>query len=113
MTTASLKVGNARSGRQILTYGTDDQIYIEAMIKDFNASEHFDAWTIFQRLAAREIRLGRREPRQYTEYELFMHLHKSHLTDAFIVAERTLLKLPNSPDLVRFAAQLTDQIFLD
>jgi len=111
--TATLKVGTARSGCQISTYITDDQSYIEAMIKCFSASDHFDAWAIFQRLAAREIRRGRQESNQYKEYRLHMDLHEAHLTDAFMAAERKHLGLHTSPDLVRFAVQLTDHIFLD
>jgi len=113
MTTASLKVGTARSGRSIFTYATEDRSHIETIIKDCILADHFDAWTIFQRLAAREKRRNGIISKHYGEYELFMNLHRMCLTDAFIDEEKMRLSLATSPDLVRFAAQMTEHIFLD
>jgi len=113
MTTASLKAGTARSGRAICTYATTNRSHIETLIQDCTEAEHFDAWAIFQRLAAREIRRRGQHSDQLMEYQMLTELHREHLTDLFIEDEKGRLGLATSPDLVRFARQLTEDIFRD
>jgi hypothetical protein len=113
MTTASLKVGTARSGRAICTYATEDQHHIETMVADCNESDHFDSWAVFQRLAAREARRTGKPSAQFLEYQLLTDIHYKRMTQKFIAEEKARLKLPTSLDVVRFAVQLTEKIFQD
>lgn len=109
----ALKIGTARSGSVIVIFVTDDKTYVEEQVRPLTEADHFDAWAIFERLSIPELRRSGYESDQFYQYQWYAKLHQEYLTDAFIEAEMTRSTLKTSLDLLRFAAKLTEKVFLD
>ncbi len=107
------KIGTARSGRGIYIFTTGDWELIRKQTEGFSDADHFDAWVVFERLTVRELRRRSDTTSDYTRYLRYVDLHRERLSFEFIESERLRLGLATSPDLVRFAAKLTENIFLD
>lgn len=107
------KIGTTRSGEIIYTFTTSDWDLIRQQTRDFSAEDHFDAWVIFERLTVRELRRHSDETADYFRFFRYSDFHRESITAGFIQAEKLRLGLATSPDLVRFAAKLTEDVFLD
>ena len=109
----TLKVGTARSGLAICIFTTEDQGYIQSQLQILSAADHFDAWAIFERLTVRELRRSGEMSDWVVKYQYYAKLHQSINSEEFMLSEMARLGLATSLDLVRFAAKLTEKIFLD
>ena len=107
------KIGTTRSGLVIYTFTTDDWDLDRQQTKDYKAEDHFDAWVIFERLIVRELRRLGDKTADYSRFFRYSDFHWEIITPEFIQAEKLRLGLATSPDLVRFAAKLTEDVFLD
>ena len=107
------KIGTARSGRVINTFTTDDWEIVKQQIESYSSEDHFDAWVIFERLTVRELRRLGDHSTDYAIFLRYANLHRKKIPIKFIQAEKSRLGLTTSPDLVRFAAKLTEDVFLD
>ncbi len=107
------KIGTARSGRIIYTFASDDWHLIQQQVENFNAEDHFDAWAIFERLTVRALRRLGDVTSDYARFFRYSDFHRGSLSSEFIDEEKLRLGLATSPDLVRFAAELTEDVFLD
>jgi len=113
MEVPTLKIGTARSGHVIYIFVTDDQEFINRQLRSFGSADHFDAWVIFERLTVREFRRVGDGTANFTKFREYAKLHQGKMTNQFIDAEMACLGLTTSLDLVRFAAKLTENVFLD
>jgi hypothetical protein len=109
----TLKIGTTRSGSLVVIFVTDDKKTVEDLVRPLSEADHFDAWAIFERLSIRELRRSGYESAQFNQSQWYAKLHQEYLTDAFIEAEMTRSALKTSLDLLRFAAKLTEKVFLD
>jgi hypothetical protein len=107
------KIGTARSGRVIKTFTTDDWEIVKQQIESYSFEDHFDAWVVFERLTVRAMRRFDLFSAEYSRFIRYASIHKGCISDDFIAAEKLRLGLATSPDLVRFAAKLTEDVFLD
>lgn len=107
------KVGTCRSGKVIKTFMTDDWKIIEQQVASYISADHFDAWIVFERLTVRAMRRTGHFSADYSRFIRYASIHKGCISDEFIAAEKLRLGLATSPDLVRFAAKLTEDVFLD
>lgn len=107
------KVGTCRSGKVINTFMTDDWKIIEQQVASYISADHFDAWIVFERLTVRAMRRTGDFSADYSRFIRYASIHKGCISDEFIAAEKLRLGLATSPDLVRFAAKLTEDVFLD
>jgi len=107
------KIGTTRSGKVINMFTTDDWEIVKRQIESYSSEDHFDAWVIFERLTVREIRRLGEHSVDYTIFLRYANLHRKKIPIKFIQAEKSRLGLTTSPDLVRFAAKLTEDVFLD
>ena len=107
------KIGTARSGRVIKTFTTDDWEIVKQQNESYSSEDHFDAWVVFERLTVRAMRRFGAFSAEYSRFIRYASIHKGCISDEFIAAEKLRLGLATSPDLVRFAAKLTEDVFLD
>jgi hypothetical protein len=107
------KIGTGRSGKLICTFTTDDWTVIAQQVASYRSEDHFDSWVVFERLTVREVRRLGETSAEYSRYLRYAKFHAESITDEFIEAEKLRLGLVTSPDLVRFAAKLTEDVFLD
>ena len=107
------KIGTCRSGNVINTFMTDDWEIIEQQGATYSSADHFDAWIVFERLTVRARRRFGHFSADYSRFIRYGSIHKSCISDEFIAAEKLRLGLATSPDLVRFASELTGNVFLD
>lgn len=107
------KIGTCRSGKVINTFFTDYWEIIEQQVAGYNSADHFDAWVVFERLTVRTMRRVGHFSEDYSRFFRFASIHKACISDEFIAAEKLRLGLATSLDLVRFAAKLTEDVFLD
>jgi len=107
------KVGSTRSGQAIVMFFTDDEEFIARTFNELTLEDHFDAWAVFQRLMIRSKRKLGEETDEYARYRDSTERHRSYLTQEFVATEMQRLSLATSIDLVRFAAPLTEHIFVD
>lgn len=108
-----IKIGTSRSGNTVCIFVTDDEAYIQNQLGNLSAVEHFDAWAIFERLTAREFRRDGFKTHHFSKYEWYAKKHQAHMTEHFITVEMARLGFRTSLDLLRFAAELTEEVFLD
>jgi hypothetical protein len=113
MKVPTLRIGTARSGHVIYIFMTDDQELINRQLMVFRPEDHFDAWVVFERLTVREFRRVGDGTSDFTKFREYATLHQGKMTNQFIDAEMARLGLATSLDLVRFAAKLTENVFLD
>jgi len=113
MKVPTMKIGVARSGTVIYIFATDDQELINQQLRVFSPGDHFDAWVVFERLTVREFRRVGEGTSDFTKFREYAKLHQGKMTNQFIDAEMSRLGLVTSLDLVRFAAKLTENFFLD
>ena len=107
------KIGTCRSGNVINTFMTDDWEIIEQQVAKYSSADHFDAWVVFERLTVRAMRRFGHFSADYSRFIRYASIHKGCISDEFIAAAKLRLGLATSPDLVRFAAELTEDVFLD
>jgi hypothetical protein len=107
------KIGTCRSGKVINTFMTDDSAIIGQQVASYISADHFDAWVVFERLTVRSMRRFGQFSADYSRFIRYASIHRGFISDEFIADEKLRLGLATSPDLVRFAAKLTEDVFLD
>ena len=105
--------GETRSGKGILSYQTDDIIYIEEQIHNFDPHDHFDAYCLFQWLLISAIRKHGPNSSEFNEYTIMSTVHFDYLSAEFIDIEMKDLSLVTSIDVAKHGKSLLKDFFLE
>ena len=106
-------LATARSGYKICSYQIEDIEHLSCRLEAMSIDEHFDAWAVFQRLALLAKRHHGEASEAYEQFLLHFEVHGSFLSKAAIARIKKELNLSTSIDLMRFAAQLTENVLTE
>ena len=110
---SDIHVATARNGNKIFSYSTENHVQLRSRLRGLSADEHFDAWAVFQRLAVRARRSHGENSPEYRRYQDHLETHNAYLTDEIIADYKKSLALKTSVDLMRFAAELTEDVLIE
>lgn len=106
-------VATTRSGYQICNLVPEDHEQLCLRLELMTADDHFDSWVVFQWLAVQARRQSGEDSEEYQKYGTYVEAHKAFLSQEFIAATKRKLALRTSIDLMRFAAELAENVTID
>ena len=106
MTIPSRHLGDTRSGKKICAFSATYQEYIRSQTADFDKSDHFDAFCLFQYFSVRAVRQYGQYSDEATLMEQMSDYHFRCVDDAFMEREKKSLSLVTSIDLKNYGESL-------